>query len=316
MDTYEEIARGMQARGHNRSWTECCNKTKGMRAEYKRVLLHNNTFGNDRITCPYFKELHSILKGDPSVKPRRAADSYQHPPVATAAAAMAPEVPFTPAEGSEELFTMTLEPIETPSDSMPDEDAEQLPDTGETSLGNRNDDGPSTSTPDDGEDVPNSGETDAVDPGAILSEMTPAERLEVIRSRKKCVTTVQRVGEQFLKAAARDREAAKREHDELLHEMRSSRQEERDVRELRVEILRSTLQVLSDIAKAITQPSAQGRDGHCSKPCCSGHQSSEENLPGTSAAAREQNGHAKKKVVQKPNMRRHPKKKIPFSPSQ
>ncbi|KAL8221332.1 UNVERIFIED_CONTAM: hypothetical protein K2H54_065975 [Gekko kuhli] len=296
MDTYEEIAGGMQARGHNRSWNECRNKTKEMRAEYKRVLLHNNTSRNDRITCPYFKELHSILKGDPSVKPRRAADSYQYPPVATAAAPMAPEVPFTPAEGSEELFTMILEPIETPSDSMPDEDPEQLTDTVETSLSNRND--------------------DAVDPGAILSEMTPAERLEVIRSRKKRVTVVQRVGEQFLRAAARDREAAKHEHDELMHEMRSSRQDDRDARDLRVEILRSTLQVLSDIAKAITNPSAQGRDGHCSEPCCSGHQSSGENIPGTSAAAREQNEHAKKGVVQKPNMRRHPKKKVPFSPSQ
>ncbi|KAL8219233.1 UNVERIFIED_CONTAM: hypothetical protein K2H54_014947 [Gekko kuhli] len=194
---------------------------------------------------------------------------------------MPPEVPFTPAEDSEELFTMILEPMETPS-------------------------GPSTSTLDDGEDVPNSGDMDepeAVDPGAILSGMTPAERLEVIRSRKKCVNAVQRVGEQFLKAAARDHEvyleATKREHDELLHEMRSSRQKEREVRELRVEILRSTLQVLSDIAKAITQPSVQGRDGHCSELCSSGHQSSGDNLPGTSAAVRARNADTKKSGVEK-----------------
>ncbi|KAL8219654.1 UNVERIFIED_CONTAM: hypothetical protein K2H54_030169 [Gekko kuhli] len=194
METYEQIARGMSVRGHRRSATECCNKTKAMRAEYKRVLLHNNTSGKQRITCPYYNELHNILKGDPSVKPRRVADSYQFPLKATASTVTGPEDPLTPAEGSEELFTIELEPI-TPGECVP-----------------RDSGGPSD-----------------VDPGAILSEMTPAERLTVIRARKKRVTAVQRVGEQCLKDAARERsmylEAARREHNEFMQEMRASRQE-------------------------------------------------------------------------------------------
>ncbi|KAL8182124.1 UNVERIFIED_CONTAM: hypothetical protein K2H54_044451 [Gekko kuhli] len=136
------------------------------------------------------------------------------------------------------MFTMVLEPIEGgdcvqrddsgPSDSTPEDAAEQLPDTDATNHGSPKDSGPSTSTPDDGEGLSNSGEkdTDDVDPGAIISEMTPAERLNSIRARQKRVTTVQKVGEQFLKAATSEQavylEAAKWQHDELMQEMRAS----------------------------------------------------------------------------------------------
>ncbi|KAL8179074.1 UNVERIFIED_CONTAM: hypothetical protein K2H54_059237 [Gekko kuhli] len=196
METYEEIVRGMAARGHRHSATECHNKTKGLRADY-------------------------------NVKPHHEADSYQFPPIATPPTIMALEVPSSPAEGSEELFTMVLELIEGgyciqrdgsgPSDSTPEEDVEQLPDTDATNLG----------SPKDSD----------VDPGAIISEITPVEHLNIIRARKKCVTAVQRVGEPFLKAAAHEQavylEAAKQEHDELMQEMRASRQEEREARESR-----------------------------------------------------------------------------------
>ncbi|KAL8183318.1 UNVERIFIED_CONTAM: hypothetical protein K2H54_035905 [Gekko kuhli] len=326
METYEQISRGMSARGHRRSATECRNKTKAMRAEYKRVLLHNNTSGKQRITCPYYNELHNILKGDPSVKPRRVADSYQFPPKATASIVTAPEAPLTPAEGSEELFTIELEPIAPlrdsggPSDSTPEDYAEHLQDTDCTTLGTPQDYGPSTSTPDDGERLSNTavGDKDDVDPGAILSEMTPAERLTVIRARKKRVTAVQRVGEQCLKDAARERsmylEAARREHNEFMQEMRASRQEEREAREARGEMLRSTLQVLSDIAKAITQATTQNRECHGCRSCGSGAHNVNEERPGTALLETSDQEHAVACPPMKQARRRNPKKKVPFTP--
>ncbi|KAL8194228.1 UNVERIFIED_CONTAM: hypothetical protein K2H54_005990 [Gekko kuhli] len=95
--------------------------------------------------------VHNILNGDPSAKPRSAADSYQFPPITTLPNVTAPEVPFPPAEGSQEMFTMVLEPTEggvciqrdnsSPSESTPEEDAVWLPDTEETNLGSPKDSG-------------------------------------------------------------------------------------------------------------------------------------------------------------------------------
>ncbi|XP_061486582.1 uncharacterized protein LOC133386830 [Rhineura floridana] len=48
-----------------------------MRAEYRRVITHNSKSGNSRTTCPFFDQLHRILRGDASVTPLRVARSLQ-----------------------------------------------------------------------------------------------------------------------------------------------------------------------------------------------------------------------------------------------
>ncbi|XP_061469320.1 uncharacterized protein LOC133378496 isoform X3 [Rhineura floridana] len=73
IDTFENIAKHMASRGHFRTALECRNKTKVMRGEYRRVIAHNSKSGNNRTTCPYYNQLHRILRGDASVTPLRVS---------------------------------------------------------------------------------------------------------------------------------------------------------------------------------------------------------------------------------------------------
>ncbi|XP_061486648.1 myb/SANT-like DNA-binding domain-containing protein 7 [Rhineura floridana] len=75
IDTFESIAQQMATRGHCRTAMECRNKTKVMRAEYRRVVAHNSKSGNSRTTCPYYEQLHNILRGDASMTPLQVARS-------------------------------------------------------------------------------------------------------------------------------------------------------------------------------------------------------------------------------------------------
>ncbi|XP_054845101.1 uncharacterized protein LOC129336117 [Eublepharis macularius] len=107
LDNFEKISKMMSSRGHRRTALECRNKTKSMRLEYKRVMAHNSTSGNGPITCPFFRELDSILRGDASVKPKRIARSIsfaQGPPQISA--------PREVMEGSEELFSHDMQTID------------------------------------------------------------------------------------------------------------------------------------------------------------------------------------------------------------
>ncbi|KAL8220494.1 UNVERIFIED_CONTAM: hypothetical protein K2H54_048188 [Gekko kuhli] len=161
METYKEIARGMAARGHQQSAIECWNKTKGLQSDHKQALLHNNTSSNNRTTCPYYNELHSILRGDPSVKPRSVADRYQLPPHAPICIGL--EAPFPSAEGSEELYIVMLEPVEGGEEFTPEEEEVQVPDMDDTNIGSPTHAEPHTSIPDEGAEVSNSGERDPDD---------------------------------------------------------------------------------------------------------------------------------------------------------
>ncbi|KAL8207057.1 UNVERIFIED_CONTAM: hypothetical protein K2H54_042596 [Gekko kuhli] len=65
----------MCALGHNRTGEECRAKTKAMRLQYRRTLEQNSTSGNDRTTCPYFRQLDEILHGEGMMRPRRTRNS-------------------------------------------------------------------------------------------------------------------------------------------------------------------------------------------------------------------------------------------------
>lgn len=61
-DIFDDVAKKM---------VECRAKSKSMHLAYKRVLAHNKKSGNNRLTCPFFEELHRILKRDPSMNTRQ-----------------------------------------------------------------------------------------------------------------------------------------------------------------------------------------------------------------------------------------------------
>ncbi|KAL8186139.1 UNVERIFIED_CONTAM: hypothetical protein K2H54_064985 [Gekko kuhli] len=60
----------MAKRGHDRTAEECRKKTKAMRMKYRQVLDNNSRPGNRRVSCPYFRELHQILKGEGLLRTR------------------------------------------------------------------------------------------------------------------------------------------------------------------------------------------------------------------------------------------------------
>lgn len=60
-DMYERMAREMCALGPLRNATECRTKVKGLWADYRRVITHNEQTGNTPVICPFFQELHHIL---------------------------------------------------------------------------------------------------------------------------------------------------------------------------------------------------------------------------------------------------------------
>lgn len=80
IDYFEFIAKEMQAMGHNRTALECRSKTKAMRLEYKRVIEERSRNRSSRVSCPYFDELHRILRGDGSVNPKRVSRSLRVQP--------------------------------------------------------------------------------------------------------------------------------------------------------------------------------------------------------------------------------------------
>ncbi|XP_054830382.1 myb/SANT-like DNA-binding domain-containing protein 7 [Eublepharis macularius] len=103
LDYFVKIAEQMATRGHRKSALECRSKTKTMRLEYKKVVAHNGRSGNAPISCPFYRELESILRGDASVHPKRLARSMVLQVVG--------QVRNEPVElqvGSEELFSHDL----------------------------------------------------------------------------------------------------------------------------------------------------------------------------------------------------------------
>ena len=58
---YEEIAKKMSNYGYKRDWTQCRNKIKNLKKEYRTIKDHNRETGKGRKTCRFFDELDAIL---------------------------------------------------------------------------------------------------------------------------------------------------------------------------------------------------------------------------------------------------------------
>ncbi|XP_053146412.1 uncharacterized protein LOC128342697 [Hemicordylus capensis] len=86
IEVFKYIANKMAERGHQRNAEQCRSKTKCLRQQYK-----NSDSGK---TCKYYKQLHEILKGDPSVQPKPAV-----------APSLEPQHSLIAQPGPQELFT-------------------------------------------------------------------------------------------------------------------------------------------------------------------------------------------------------------------
>lgn len=75
IDIFGKIAADMARRGHQRSAEECRTKSKTLRQEYRKVMIHNNQSGNAPKTCPFYNQLHDIFGTDPSTIPPRLSQS-------------------------------------------------------------------------------------------------------------------------------------------------------------------------------------------------------------------------------------------------
>ena len=64
---YGVIRRRLSAIGINREEFQIKSKIRALKAEYKSVLKDNNTSGNARKTCSFFKELDRFLGRRPSL---------------------------------------------------------------------------------------------------------------------------------------------------------------------------------------------------------------------------------------------------------
>ncbi|XP_062984559.1 uncharacterized protein LOC134400197 [Elgaria multicarinata webbii] len=77
LNSFEYIAMEMGKKGHSRTAQECRSKTKSLRFEYRKVYNHNNRSGKKFATCPYYDELHSILREDATIRPKRVSSSIK-----------------------------------------------------------------------------------------------------------------------------------------------------------------------------------------------------------------------------------------------
>ncbi|XP_042306583.1 zinc finger and SCAN domain-containing protein 29-like [Sceloporus undulatus] len=74
-DTFNEVAEGMRARGHQRTGEECRRKTKNLRAQFKKFNDHNAQSGRGATTMPFYKELHAFIHKDGSIRRSRVCTS-------------------------------------------------------------------------------------------------------------------------------------------------------------------------------------------------------------------------------------------------
>ncbi|XP_041647614.1 myb/SANT-like DNA-binding domain-containing protein 2 [Cheilinus undulatus] len=66
---YEEISRDMVNNGFERSWKQCQRKIKHLKSMYRKEKESNNNTGRDKLSWPFFDELHNVLGDQPAFYP-------------------------------------------------------------------------------------------------------------------------------------------------------------------------------------------------------------------------------------------------------
>nr|XP_056700089.1 myb/SANT-like DNA-binding domain-containing protein 7 [Euleptes europaea] len=291
IDSFEMISKEMSKRGHNRSAVECRTKAKALRLEYKRVVTLNSQMGSNRATCPYFEELHRILRGDASVKPKRVPRSLN--------ALRRPAEPQRPPpmlqEGSEQLLICELPTVKvenivedvrcsTPAPSRtvmmdpagsrptphPKEEADEMPiEEAATPAHTSGDEEQCARTP----ESPTGSARGGVDADPHPAELSPATRLANARAKKRRVPGLYSVAERMMEQSSREhtqeleerrREHAaekrryaedmverRRQHEEMMAEMRADREEAREDRRVVEEALQRNFRVMEAAMKSL-----------------------------------------------------------------
>ncbi|XP_039951455.1 uncharacterized protein LOC120768749 [Bactrocera tryoni] len=66
-NVFEEVARELKAKGHNKDAVQIRTKFKALKSEYYKVKRNNNTSGAERQTCEYFDLLDEVLSHRPAI---------------------------------------------------------------------------------------------------------------------------------------------------------------------------------------------------------------------------------------------------------
>ena len=72
---FERISVMMKERGYSRDGEQCKTKIKNLKKTYTNVKDHNNVTGNNKITCPFFDELDTVLGHRPASVPSLVLDA-------------------------------------------------------------------------------------------------------------------------------------------------------------------------------------------------------------------------------------------------
>ncbi|XP_074923474.1 uncharacterized protein LOC142047005 [Chelonoidis abingdonii] len=76
-NTYGQVSRAMQERGHDREALQCQVKVKELQSAYCKAREGNRRSGAAPMTCRFYKELDAILGGDPTANPRTMMDTSE-----------------------------------------------------------------------------------------------------------------------------------------------------------------------------------------------------------------------------------------------
>ncbi|XP_015263081.1 PREDICTED: zinc finger and SCAN domain-containing protein 29-like [Gekko japonicus] len=291
IDSFEMISKEMAKRGHNRTAVECRTKAKALRLEYKRVVTLNSQTGSNRATCPYFEELHRILRGDASVKPKRVPRSLNalRKPTEQPRPRPAPQedpeqlpahdLPTVKVEDSmeDECFstpapsrTAVTDPAGSRATPHPKEEADEMPiEEAATPAHTSGDEEQCARTP----ESPTGSARGGVDAEPHLAELSPATRLANARAKKRRVPGLYSVAERMMEQSSREhsqemeerrREHAaekkrhaedmterRRQHEEMMAEMRADREEAREDRRLVEEALQRNFRIMDAAMKSL-----------------------------------------------------------------
>ncbi|XP_054834926.1 zinc finger and SCAN domain-containing protein 29-like isoform X2 [Eublepharis macularius] len=291
IDSFEMISKEMAKRGHHRSAVECRTKAKALRLEYKRVVTLNSQTGSNRATCPYFEELHRILRGDASVKPKRVPRSLN----SLRKIALPQRPPPMLQEGSEQLLASDLQTVKvennledvrcsTPAPSgaammdpvgsrpntHPKEEADEMPiEEAATPAHTSGDEEQCARTP----ESPTGSARGGVEAEPHPAELSPATRLANARAKKRRVPGLYSVAERMMEQSSREhsqemeerrREHAaekkrcaddmaerRRQHEEMMAEMRADREEAREDRRVVEEALQRNFCIMEAAMKSL-----------------------------------------------------------------
>ena len=76
---FEKIAMGMTAAGFQRTASQCRDRIKKLKKDYKKVKDYHSETGRERKQCKYYELLNDILGNKPSIKPAVVIDTLAPP---------------------------------------------------------------------------------------------------------------------------------------------------------------------------------------------------------------------------------------------